>query len=80
MVNTPAALLNLLCTMTEAKVQALLDAGVAGTGTASDAVSVLCPVLSSEGPGAEPFGGPRSTYGARLARCVYEAVSAGSAR
>ena len=51
-----AALANALVTVTEAKVQALHDAGVHATGTASDAVSVLCP------PDGEPhpFGGPRS--------------------
>lgn len=65
-----AALLNALCTATEAKTQALLAARVPGTGTASDAVTVVCPAA---GP-AEPFAGPRSTWGARLARAVYEAV------
>jgi len=69
---TGAALLNALCTATEAKTQALLDAGVPGTGTASDAVTVACP---ASGP-AEPFGGPRSVWGARLARAVHGAVSA----
>jgi adenosylcobinamide hydrolase len=64
-----AALLNALCTATEAKTQALLAARVAGTGTASDAVTVVC---SATGP-AEPFAGPRSPWGARLARAVYEA-------
>ncbi len=69
-----AALLNLLCTVTEAKAQALSDAGVPGTGTASDAVTLLCP-----GDGApEPFGGPRSTYGAPLARAVHAAVLSGA--
>jgi adenosylcobinamide hydrolase len=71
--HTDAALANLLCTVTEAKVQALLDGGVRGTGTASDAVAVLCP---AEG-GAEPFGGPRSVYGAKVARCVYDAIRSG---
>lgn len=71
---TAAALLNALCTATEAKTQALLAAGVPGTGTASDAVTVACPAT---GP-AEPFGGPRSTWGARLARAVHDAVLAGA--
>ena len=71
---TAAALLNTLCTATEAKTQALLDAGVPGTGTASDAVTVAVPAT---GP-AEPFGGPRSVWGARLARAVHYAVSAGT--
>jgi adenosylcobinamide hydrolase len=74
--HTDAALANLMCTVTEAKVQALLDGGVPGTGTASDAVTVLCP---AEGGVAEPFGGPRSTHGAAVARGVYAAVRAGMA-
>lgn len=70
----PAALLNALCTATEAKTQGLLAAGVPGTGTASDAVTVAC---AASGP-AEPFAGPRSTWGARLARAVHDAVLAGA--
>jgi adenosylcobinamide hydrolase len=68
-----AALANLLCTVTEAKAQALSEGGIAGTGTASDAVTVVCP---TEGP-VEPFGGPRSAYGAPMARAVYAALRAG---
>jgi adenosylcobinamide amidohydrolase len=68
-----AALLNALVTATEAKTQALLEAGVPGTGTASDAVTIVCP----RGGPAEPFGGPRSVWGARLARAVHDAVRAG---
>jgi adenosylcobinamide amidohydrolase len=49
---------------------------VAGTGTASDAVTVLCPV---DGP-VEPFGGPRSAYGAPVARAVYAALRRGMER
>jgi adenosylcobinamide hydrolase len=71
----PAALLNALCTATEAKSQALFAAGVPGTGTASDAVTVVCPAA---GP-TEAFAGPRSTWGARLARAVHEAVRTGAA-
>ena len=52
-----------LVTATEAKAQALVEAGVPGTGTASDAVVVCCPP-----GGTEPYGGPRSVWGARLAR------------
>jgi adenosylcobinamide hydrolase len=70
-----AALANALITVTEAKAQALLEARVPGTGTASDAVAVCCPP-----GGSEPYGGPRSTWGARLARAVHAAVSAGTAR
>ncbi|HEY6472977.1 MAG TPA: adenosylcobinamide amidohydrolase [Acidimicrobiales bacterium] len=71
--HTDAALANLLCTVTEAKVQALRDGGVPGTGTASDAVTVVCP---AEGP-AEPFGGPRAAWGAPVARAVYGALRTG---
>lgn len=71
--HSDAALANLLCTVTEAKVQALIDGGIPGTGTASDAVTVLC---SASGP-VEPFGGPRSIWGARVARAVYAALRTG---
>lgn len=70
-----AALANALVTVTEAKVQALVEAGVPGTGTASDAVAVCCPP-----GGTEPYGGPRSPWGARLARAVHAAVATGTAR
>jgi adenosylcobinamide hydrolase len=70
-----AALLNALCTVTEAKSQALLLAGVEGTGTASDAVTVVCPPRGA----AEPFGGPRSRWGAPLARAACAAVRRGCA-
>lgn len=68
-----AALANLLCTVTEAKAQALADAAIPGTGTASDAVTVLCPAQGA----AEPFGGPRSAYGASVARAMYAALRRG---
>jgi adenosylcobinamide hydrolase len=68
-----AALVNAVATLTEAKVQALLAAGVDGTGTASDAVCVLCPADGA----ADPFGGPRSALGAPLARATFVAVRAG---
>lgn len=70
-----AALANALVTATEAKTQALFEAGVPGTGTASDAVAICC----APG-GTEPYGGPRSEWGARLARAVHGAVAAGTAR
>jgi len=70
---SPAALVNAVATVTEAKSQALFEAGVEGTGTATDAVVLLCP---SFGP-MEPYGGPRSRVGAALARAVREAVSSG---
>jgi adenosylcobinamide amidohydrolase len=73
-----AALVNAVATATEAKVQALWEYGVAATGTASDAVFVG----SGLGPGGpvEPFGGPRSIWGARLARAVHAAVRSGAER
>ncbi len=78
---TDAALVGAVLTATEAKTQALLEAGVPGTGTASDAVVVCCPRDSDAGapalPVAEPFAGPRSVWGARLARAVHRAVVMG---
>jgi adenosylcobinamide amidohydrolase len=68
------ALLNALMTATEAKSQALIQAGFACTGTASDAV---CVASMEAGPRAM-FGGPRSQWGARLARAVHEAVLYGA--
>jgi adenosylcobinamide amidohydrolase len=62
--------------VTEAKVQALWEYGVTATGTASDAVVVACP--APDGGAAEPFAGPRSAWGARLARATHEAVLAGT--
>ncbi|WP_018217501.1 adenosylcobinamide amidohydrolase [Salinispora vitiensis] len=72
----PAALINAVATATEAKAQAIAELGVPGTGTPTDAVTVCCP---TEGPEA-PYGGPRSTWGAPLARAVHRAVLAGGAR
>jgi adenosylcobinamide amidohydrolase len=71
-----AALVNAVMTVTEAKSQALWQAGFAATGTPSDAVAVLCP---PSGP-AEAYGGPRSRWGSRLARAVHRAVLDGSRR
>ncbi|BCJ65941.1 adenosylcobinamide amidohydrolase [Polymorphospora rubra] len=68
-----AALVNAVATVTEAKTQALWEIGVEATGTATDAVTVLCP---ADGP-AEPYGGPRSRWGAPLARAAHRAVRAG---
>jgi adenosylcobinamide hydrolase len=68
---TPAALVNAVMTVTEAKAQALSDAGVPGTGTATDAVCIACPVDGPE----EVFAGPRSRVGAPLARAVHAAIS-----
>lgn len=110
---TDAALVNAVLTATEAKTQALVEHGIPGTGTSSDAICIACPapgmvpgtapgagpgtapeVVSGPVPGTvpgpvpgpgtteagvEPFGGPRSTWGARLARAVHRAVGDGTA-
>jgi adenosylcobinamide amidohydrolase len=74
-----AALVNAVATATEAKAQALAEGGVAGTGTSSDAVCIACPQRRAGDPQPEPYGGPRSPWGARLARAVHAAVAAGTA-
>ncbi|MGI5281850.1 adenosylcobinamide amidohydrolase [Nonomuraea polychroma] len=71
---TDAALVNAVMTVTEAKSQALIEAGFPCTGTASDAVCVAVPVDGPE----ELFGGPRSEWGARVARAVHAAVRRGA--
>src|SRR5438874_2480696 len=53
-----AALVNAVATATEAKAQALHDLGHDATGTATDAVCILCP---DEGR-PHDFGGPRSLW------------------
>lgn len=73
-----AALVNAVATATEAKVQALVDAGLDCSGTPTDAVCVAAPDPGG-GPG-EPFAGPRSRWGARLARAVHRAVLEGALR
>ncbi|MFI8292271.1 adenosylcobinamide amidohydrolase [Streptomyces sp. NPDC085614] len=72
---TDAALVNAVATATEAKVQALLDAGYDCSGTPTDAV---CVAARAPRPGEEThgFAGPRSLWGARLARAVHGAVGA----
>jgi adenosylcobinamide hydrolase len=67
------ALVNAVATVTEAKAQAVRDLGLDATGTATDAVCIACPDQGS--PSA--FGGPRSLWGARIARAVHAAVVAG---
>ena len=68
----PAAMVNLVMTVTEAKTQALFEAGVPATGTASDAVVVTCPTAGDE----VGFGGPRSHWGQRAARAAHAAIAA----
>ncbi|WP_246062473.1 adenosylcobinamide amidohydrolase [Haloactinospora alba] len=71
-----SALVNTVATATEAKVQAVLEAGYPGTGTASDALCVASalPRSTTARQSPEPFGGPRSRWGARTARAVYTAI------
>lgn len=69
----PAAAVNAVMTATEAKSQALLEHAVPGTGTASDAVVITWPVDADR----VDFAGPRSAWGARIARAVHRSVSAG---
>ncbi|MFR9793482.1 adenosylcobinamide amidohydrolase [Streptomyces sp. MB22_4] len=75
---TDAALVNAATTATEAKVQALLDSGYDCSGTPTDAI---CVAARTPRPGEEPeaFAGPRSLWGARLARAVHSAVCAAAA-
>ncbi len=70
---TDAALVGAVITATEAKTQALIEGGMPGTGTASDAI-VICAPLAGRGGSDVPFAGPRSVWGARLARAVHRAV------
>jgi adenosylcobinamide hydrolase len=70
-----AALVNAIATVTEAKAQAIWELGLAATGTPTDAVTLLCPADGAPAP----YGGPRSTWGAPLARAVHAAVLAGGA-
>ena len=71
-----AAYVNAVITATEAKTQALLEAGVRATGTASDAICVAAPAAGEP----EDFAGPRSVWGGRIARAVHAAVHAGALR
>lgn len=71
----PAAAVNAVMTATEAKSQAIVEAGVPGTGTASDAVVIVWPM--EQATPSEQFAGPRSPVGSQIAQSVYGAVSAG---
>ncbi len=71
----PGAAVNAVMTATEAKAQALGDCGVPGTGTATDAVTVVW----TSGGAPERFAGPRSRWGSRIGQAVYDAVGAGAA-
>jgi adenosylcobinamide amidohydrolase len=72
---TDAAFVNAVVTATEAKAQAVLDAGFAGTGTATDAICIAAPTGTRR---EEEFTGPRSVWGARIARAVHAAVRTGA--
>lgn len=70
----PGAAVNAVITATEAKSQALAARSVPGTGTATDAVAIVWPAMDP----VEPFAGPRSPWGSRIAQAVYQAVWAGA--
>lgn len=69
-----SAAVNAVITATEAKTQAFFEAGVPGTGTASDAIAL---VWSESARERVAFAGPRSEVGAKIAQAVHGAVSAG---
>ncbi|KOV54682.1 adenosylcobinamide amidohydrolase [Streptomyces sp. AS58] len=73
-----AALVNAVATATEAKVQALLDAGYDCSGTPTDAVCIAA-LAPQAGQDVHAFAGPRSLWGARLARAVHAAVRTAAA-
>jgi len=68
------AYVNAVMTATEAKTQALLEAGFRATGTASDAICIAAPAAGEP----EDFAGPRSLWGARIARAVHSATYVGA--
>ncbi|HEX2705657.1 MAG TPA: adenosylcobinamide amidohydrolase [Candidatus Lustribacter sp.] len=72
-----AALVNAVATATEAKTQALLETGFQASGTSSDAICIACPVPDPART-LELYGGPRSLWGARVARAVHAAVCSGA--
>jgi adenosylcobinamide amidohydrolase len=76
---TDAALVNAVATATEAKVQALRDNGYDASGTPTDAVCVAARTPANDAL-AEHFAGPRSLWGARLARAVHRATHEAVAR
>ena len=75
-----AALVNLVATITEAKVQAFADAVVPATGTPTDAVVVCCPTGPRVDDDEHRYGGPRSAWGSRIARAAHAAITAGITR
>lgn len=73
----PAAAVNAIATITEAKSQAFFERGIPGTGTATDAVAVVWP---SNAETSVQFCGPRAPWGAVLARVARDAVAAAIAK
>ncbi|MDN5915382.1 MAG: adenosylcobinamide amidohydrolase [Pseudonocardia sp.] len=73
---TPDALVNGVITVTEAKTQAFFEAGIAGTGTCTDTVTLLCPISTGD---EEPtrYLGTRSPVGQALATAAHAAVATG---
>jgi adenosylcobinamide amidohydrolase len=74
-----AALVNAVATATEAKVQALRDLGIDASGI-PDGRGVRRALRPGGGHAVEPFAGPRSVWGARVARAVHGAVYAACER
>jgi histidinol-phosphate/aromatic aminotransferase/cobyric acid decarboxylase-like protein/adenosylcobinamide amidohydrolase len=72
-----AALVNLVATIAEAKAQAFARCGVPGTGTPTDASVVCCPAGAALDDDAHRYGGPASTWGARVAAAALDAVAEG---
>jgi adenosylcobinamide amidohydrolase len=70
---SPGALVNAVMTATEAKTQAMVEAGLEGSGTATDAVCIVASTKGAE----EPFAGPRSRWGNRIALAVHATVRDG---
>jgi adenosylcobinamide hydrolase len=75
---TPAAVINGIMTVTEAKAAALQDIGIReesgaiATGTTTD--SVVLAVSQNPGRAIHPFAGPATTVGNAIGRLVYGAV------
>ncbi len=68
-----AAAVNAVMTATEAKTQAMIEAGIPGTGTASDAIVLAWPI--ADGVRVERFAGPRSNVGSQVAIAVHAAIT-----
>jgi adenosylcobinamide amidohydrolase len=75
-----AALVNLVSTIAEAKAQAFADTGAAGTGTPTDAVVVCCAAGVGPDDDEHRYGGPVSTWGARVSDAARRAVVEGIER